>query len=79
MRETSSDKHIFIFCQFMQNRSRDLSLKKLLIEMSTLFLVSLISFKAFRYIISVLGGVKILQRKGPIKGITCNGELGTSQ
>ena len=45
--------------------------------MGTLFLVSLISFKAFRYIISVLGSVKILQRKGPIKGITCNGELGT--
>lgn len=47
--------------------------------MGTLFLVSLISFKAFRYIISVLGSVKILQRKGPIKGITCNGELGTSE
>ena len=47
--------------------------------MDTLFLVSLISFKAFRYIISVLGCVKILQRKGPIKGITCNGELGTSE
>ena len=47
--------------------------------MGTLFLVSLISFKAFRYIISVLGCVKILQRKVPIKGITCNGELGTSE
>ena len=63
----------------MQKRPRDLSLKKLLIKMSTLFLVSLISFKAFRYIISVLGSVKILQRKGPIQGITCNGKLGTSQ
>ena len=63
----------------MQKRPRDLSLKKLSIKTSTLFLVSLISFKAFRYIISVLGSVKILQRKGPIKGITCNGELGTSQ
>ena len=63
----------------MQKRPRDLSLKKLSIKTSTLFLVSLISFKAFRYIISVLGSVKILQRKGPIKGITCNGELGTSE
>ena len=28
---------------------------------------------------SVPGSVKILQRKGPIQGITCNGELGISQ
>ena len=63
----------------MQKSPRDLSLKKLSIKTSTLFLVSLISFKAFRYIMSVPGSVKIWQRKGPIQGITCNGELGISQ
>ena len=36
-------------------------------------------FKAFRQIISLLGNVKTLERKGQIEGITCNEGLGTSQ
>ena len=69
----------------MQIRSRDpLQLIQLLIKIGSLFLVSLIfllatNFKTFRYIISVLGNVKILNTKGLIKGISCNGGLGTSR
>ena len=72
LRQTST----FFFTNLCKKGHVTCRLKK---KVGTLFLVSLISFKTFRYIISVLGSVKILQRKGPIKGITCNGELGTSE
>ena len=61
-------------------RSRDPSQPKLAhFFMCPYFFHLLLNFKAFRNMISVLGNVKILKRKGLIEGITCNVGLGTSQ